>query len=210
MKASHRVQRLKLVLRREQILGTRPHDLVLELRIDLGRFDGDRRRDGIGEITSGLAYPAHVAGHRRQRREQIEARNRGCELFGDLLDQEVPERDAPQTGLTVGDRVEDCRFVVGHEVVGRDRSIEEGLDRAGQVEGERHFDEDKRLVGRQRVEEAETTAVVFEPPAQVVPPSYLVDRLVGDELLQNRSRCVPVDPLEPQEASVEPRAQNVR
>ena len=60
------------------------------------------------------------------------------------------------------------------------------------------------------MEEGEAAAVGREPPAQIVPAADFVHRLIGDDLLQHDSRAAPVDPLDRQEAAVEPRDASMR
>ena len=50
--------------------------------------------------------------------------------------------------------------------------------------------------GKAGVKEAITAAVLFQPAPQIGPTLNLVDRLIFDELFQDHSRTVPVDPLQ--------------
>ncbi len=73
-----------------------------------------------------------------------------------------------------------------------------------QLVHERDLDEDERLVGKRRVEEREAAPVALEPALEVGESVDLVHRLVGDQLLEDCGRGLPVDAAQLQEAAVEP------
>ena len=131
------------------------------------------------------------------------------EVLGDLLDQEVAERDASEPGVAVRDRVEDR----GRRLVGRHdgaRRRQQRLDRVRDVSRQRHLDEDQGVVDHLRVEEGEETPVLgLDAPAQVVPVADRVHRLVADDLLEDVGRRRPADATQHEEAAVEPRAEQV-
>src|SRR5262249_59346552 len=102
-----------------------------------------------------------------------------------LLDQEAAERHAGEAALAVGDRVEyrGVDAILHHRLaLGR----EDRRDRIGDLAGERHLDEDQRLVDQRRMEERIATPVGrIDARAQVLPVAYLVHRLVLDDLLED-------------------------
>jgi hypothetical protein len=157
-----------------------------------------------GRIGFHALKPGTEARRRREGDERLEARQVARELLHHLLDQEVAEGDAAQPLLAVADRVEDGRGrllgcqhlpVFGQEL----------LDRARDLAGQRHLDEDQRLVDQRGMEEAEAAAVRgLHAPAKVVPALDLVHGLVADDPLQDIGRSGPVDPAQNEKAAVEP------
>ena len=126
-----------------------------------------------------------------------------------MLDQEIAEGDALEADLGVADRVEDGRrlLVRRHRLRGLAQQRRDGV---GDLPGQRHLDEDQRLVDQRRVEEGVAAPVDrLDPPPQVVPAADGVDRLVADDALEDGGRRRPVDPPDDQKAAVEPRAEQV-
>ncbi len=83
-------------------------------------------------------------------------------------------------------------------------------DRTGTVAGERHFDEDQWLVNELRMEEAVAAPVAGrEAAAQIVPVADGVDLLVTDDLFKDVGGRGPVDPLQHEKTSVEPRREQM-
>ena len=162
---------------------------------------------GVAALQQRLE-PRDEAGDGRQRAEHLEARTLAREHVHDVLDEEVPERYAPQARLAVADRVED-RGRRAARVTRSGSCVEQRRDRVGHRVHQRHLDEDQRLVGQCRMEERKAPAVGLEPPAQVVPAANLVHRLVRDDLLQQVGRRAPIHADDLQEARVEPRRQQV-
>ena len=153
--------------------------------------------------------PGPEARCRREGHERLQAGQVAGQLLHHLLDQEVAEGDAAQALLAVADRVEDGRRrLLGGQhlpVLGQ-----ELLDRARDLAGERHLDEDQGLVDQRGMEEAEAAPVGgLHPAAQVVPALDLVHGLVADDPLQDVGRRRPVDPAQDQEAAVEPGIEEV-
>ena len=166
----------------------------------------ERRRGGVAALA---LEPFGEIGRRRQRHEGGDARNLPRDFLHHLLDEEVTEGHAGQAALAVGDRIEHRRIgPLRHDrlaPVGEDRR-----DRRGNLAGQRHLDEDQRLVDQRRVEEGITTAVGrVDAAAQIVPVADLVDAFVADDLFQDRSRRRPVDAAQHQEAAVEPRREQM-
>ena len=89
----------------------------------------------------------------------------------------MTEGHAGQAALAIGDRVEHRRRGPlrhdGLAPVGEDRR-----DRRRNLAGQRHLDEDQRLVDQRRMEEGITAAVGrVDAAAQIVPVANLVDAL---------------------------------
>ena len=74
---------------------------------------------------------------------------------------------------------------------------------------QRHLDEDQRLVGQPRMEEAVAAAVAVQPVLHVGPARDVVHRLVLDQLLDQRGRRVPADAAQVEEGDVEPGGEQV-
>ena len=77
-------------------------------------------------------------------------------------------------------------------------------------EGQRHLDEDQRLIRQRRMKERVTAAVRFEPASQIAPALDLMNRLVLDQPLEHQRGRAPLDSLQHQEAAIEPGAEQVR
>ena len=89
--------------------------------------------------------------------------------------------------------------------------VEQRRDRGRDLGGQRHLDEDQRLVGELRMEEGEAAPVGrLQAVAQIVPVVDRVHRLVADDLLQDVGGRGPVDRPQHQEAAVEPGREQVR
>ena len=130
-------------------------------------------------------------------------------LLDHLLDEEMAERDPGQPALAVGDRIE-CRrrrpLGVDPLAVGR----QDRIDPRGNAAGERHLDEDQRLIDQRRMEKGIAAPVGrIDARAQVVPVADRVHRLVADDLLQQIRRRRPVDGPQHQEAAIEPGREQV-
>ena len=130
-------------------------------------------------------------------------RNSRRQLLDHALDQEIAEADAGQSALAVADRIED-RGVRLSRIQQRRLLVQQPLHAAGQPFHQRDLDEDQRLAGHARMEERIAAAVGVQAVLQVAPGADLVHRLVAHQLFQQRRRAVPVDPLQFQEADVEP------
>ena len=222
VEAGHRVDRLAArgLGAQEVVGGGRQQGLLHRVGLGLvgvpvGLVEGAQDLDILAgqplrRVGPALAVePGAEARHRRERHEGLERRHLAAEVLDHLLDQEVAEGDAGQPLLAVRDRVEDRgRRLAGVGVpafVGEDR-----VDRRRDGGGERHLDEDQRLVEERRVEEGEAAPVRrLDAPAQVVPARDRVHRLVADDLFQDVGRGGPVDPAQHQEAAVEPRGEQV-
>jgi hypothetical protein len=73
--------------------------------------------------------------------------------------------------------------------------------------GQRHLDENDRLLRQRGMKKSETTAVGFETPAQIRPAGDFMDGFVVNQLFEDDRRCTPVDPLELEKAGIEPGAE---
>src|SRR3546814_1630182 len=69
--------------------------------------------------------------------------------------------------------------------------------------------EGQRLFGHARMEQRIAAAVGIQPVAHILPGGDLVHGFVGDQLLEQRGRRVPVDGAQVEEAGVEPRQQQL-
>jgi hypothetical protein len=169
----------------------------------------DRRIDQRAVLAVLRREPPAEPGQRRQRDEGAQRRQLALQVLGDLLDQEVAERDAPKAALAVRDRIEDCR----RRALRRDRNApaaEQRRDRRRHLGRQRDLDEDQRLADERRVEEGEAAAVGgLETKPEVVPARDRMDRFVVDDLLEDVRRRRPVDPLQGEKAAVEPRPEEM-
>jgi hypothetical protein len=90
-------------------------------------------------------------------------------------------------------------------LVGQDRR-----DRARYLAGERHLDEDQRLIDQRRMKEGVAAAVRrIDAPAQILPVANFMHRLVADDLFQDHGGRRPVDAAQHEEPPVEPRREQV-
>ena len=215
MKPRHRVERLVVLLGVEKIVGAQTAELFQDFRgaqlvlepvrhVELGEQGGELRVPGIAfpqPRTTGK--PFAETRDRRESGEGLQARKFAAEVFGDLLDEKIAERDATQAFLGIRNRVED-RAVGRSGIHYRGAEGEQRLHLGAHAAGERHFDEDHRLVGQRRMEKSIAAAVGLEPAAQVVPALDLVHGLVLDQLLQHQRGRAPVDALQDQESAIEP------
>ena len=142
---------------------------------------------GSGVVArSGLLFdPRRELGDGRQGHERGQPRMVSCEISGYLLDEEMPERHATQTSLTVGDRIEDG----GVGLLGGERlafASEHAGDAVGDAASQGDFDEDERFVRHGGVQEGVTPAIRwFEAAPQLVPVADLVYGLVVDDALKH-------------------------
>ena len=118
-----------------------------------------------------------------------DARHFARNFLDHLLDQEMAEAHAGKPALAIGDRVEHRRRRPLRfdrlALVGQDRR-----DRAGDFAGQRHLDENQRLVDQRRMKEGVAAPVGrIDAPAQIVPVADLVHRFVADDLFQDRRRA---------------------
>ena len=219
MKARHRVERLEALLGVEQVVRAKAHQQALQsfghfAKMPGGILEPRQQREPLlalgadGDAHAVLVEPAAEAGDRRQRREAAQVRELALQVLGDLLDQQVAERDPAQPLLAVGDRVEHGAVDV-RERPHRRADVEQRLHVRAHAARQGHLDEDDRLVGQLRMEKGEAAAVGFEAPAQVAPAVDRMHRLVLDQLFEHQGGGAPVDALEAQEAAVEPGAQQV-
>ena len=146
------------------------------------------------------------AGDRREGGEVLDVGQVARKLIGDALDQEVAEADAGEALLAVRDRIED-RGVGALGIVRLVACVEQALHVTRHAVDQRHLDEDQRLLGHARMEEGKAAPIRIEPVLEVAPRADRMDRLVGDELFQQRGRRAPVDAHEVEEGHVEPGAQ---
>src|SRR5262245_3992071 len=122
--------------------------------------------------------PRAKARDRRKRRELVDTKELPAQVLDDLLDEEMAERHASETGLAVGDGVEHRPACPGGI---RDRSskIQQRLNVAGQPASERDLDEDQRFVRKRRMKERVAAPVRRETAPQVVPSLDLMHGFVG-------------------------------
>ncbi len=109
--------------------------------------------------------------------------------------------------MAVGDRVEDGgveRLLIGLWLgivgVAARSGFTPGQQRCQlpcDVLGQRHLDEDQWIIGHPGVDEGVAAAARSEAVLQVIPRFDGVDRLVLDQLLEERSRGVPRQTLQP-------------
>ena len=156
-----------------------------------------------GRIVGGLD-PGAKAGDRREGDESLNSWQLSADFLHHLLDEKIAEADARQALLAIRDRIEcrDPRLVLSDmgALLGEQRR-----DRVGRGQGQRHLDEDQRLVDHRRMEERVAAPVHrIDAPAQVLPVADLVDGLVADDLGEDRSRRRPVDPAQDEKAAIEP------
>ena len=128
------------------------------------------------------------------------------QVFDHLLDQEVAERDAAQSLLAVGDRVEHRRRGL---VARRRPSSAPPPAPTGCCRGWRRISATSTKISGSSISEGwkkakQRRSVGIEAAAQVVPALDLVHRLVGDDLVEDGRRRLPVDAAQHQEAAVEP------
>ena len=215
MKPRHRVQRLVVLLDVEKIVGAQARELfqdfrgarlVLEpvLHVELGEQGGELHVPRIAfPQPCSTRKPFAEARDRREGGEGLQARKLAAEIFCDLLDEKIAERDAAQAFLGVRNRVKD-RAVGRSGIHYRRVEGEQRLHLGAHAVGERDLDEDHRLVGQRRMEKRVAAAVGLKPAAQVVPALDLVHGFVLDQLLQHQGGGAPVDALQDQEPAIEP------
>src|SRR5262245_48066549 len=112
--------------------------------------------------------------------------------------------------MAVVDGVEDGCVRPELEVLPWNPGRENFLDRVGQSSYKRDLDEYQRFVRQRGMKERETAPVIRKTPVQVIPAANLVYGLVLNELFQNEGRGLPADAFEAQEASIEPRLQEMQ
>ena len=116
------------------------------------------------------------------------------EIVDHLLDQEIAEADPAQASERIGDRIED-RAIGALGIEPRTVLVEQRLDPAGQALDQRDLEEDQRLARQGRVKERVAAAIAVQPMTQIAPGADLVHGLVFDDLLEQRGRRVPGQPL---------------
>src|SRR6266853_1773419 len=216
----HRVERLVVLFGVQKIVGAQAGELfqdfrgtrlVLEpvLHVDLGEQGSELRVPGIAfPQPCSVGEPFAETRDRRERGEGLQARKLAAEVYGDLLDEKIAERDAAQAFLGIRDRIKD-RAVGRSGIHYRGVEGEQRLHLGAHASGERHLDEDHRLVGQRRMEKRVAAPVGLEPAAQVVPALDLVHGFVLDQLLQHESGGTPVDALQDQESAIEPGTEQI-
>ena len=104
--------------------------------------------------------PFAESGDRGKRGEDFQPGKFTAKVFGDLLDEEVAERDASKTFLAVGDGLENR--AIGELRVAYCRiRIKQRLDSSTHAASQRHFDKDQRFFGEGGVEERVAAAICF-------------------------------------------------
>ena len=146
---------------------------------------------------------------RGKRDEMRDARQFAAHFLDHLLDEEMAERHASKPALAIGDRVEHrgggALRLDRLALVGQDRR-----DRARYLAGERHLDENQRLVDQRRMKEGVAAAVRrIDAPAQILPVANFVHRLVADDLFQDHGGRRPIDAAQHEESPIEPRREQV-
>ena len=123
---------------------------------------------------------------RRQRHKRADARDLAGNFLDHLLDQKMTEGHATQAALTIGDRIEHGGS--GPPRLDRIAFVrEDRRDGGWNGAGERHFDEDQRLVNERRMKKRVAAAIWrIDTPAQIGPVPDLMDRLITDDLFQDR------------------------
>src|SRR6266567_894659 len=139
----------------------------------------------------------------REGREPLQARQLCAQLFDNLFDQEISERDASQTGLAIAYRIEDGGVGPG-EIVSGCFYGQQRIDLGSESLTKRDFDKDQRFAWKRRVEERKAAAIGCQAAPQIAPATDLVHGLICDDFFEHRCRGVPIDPLQLQEAAVEP------
>src|SRR5690606_33764499 len=139
-------------------------------------------------VAAHTVEPAAEPRHGRKRHKILEVGQLIAELLYHLLDQEIPEGNALQTFLAVGDRVEHSRRRLrGFDLVTIGR--QQHLNVIRNVGGQGDLNEDQWLFAHLWMEEGEQAAILrLDPAAQIIPAVDLVNSLILDELFKNAGR----------------------
>src|SRR3990167_5901892 len=158
--------------------------------------------------TGMLAKPGPQARDGRERGEGAQARKLLLQCLHHMLDERVAKAHAAQARLGVADRIEDGGGGLG-DIAQRCRLVEQRRDAVGDAVHQRHLDEDQRLIGQARVEEAVAAAVAVQAVLQVGPAADVVHGLVLDELFQQRGGRIPRQATQLQKSHVKPGGEQV-
>ena len=191
----------------KQVLRTLAHQLLFML---LQRLTAIGHRNGLHRISQRRVFfgqPAHETGHRRQGCELLQTGNFILQQTNNLFEQTIAKGHGPQSGVTVGDRVENRR--VDTITRSSQRLVQHGLDRRGQTVGQGDFNKDQRFTGQSGVKKGKAAAVTFQPTAQVVPVPDFMHGFVLDQLFEDVGRGFPIELAEFQKAFVEPETEEM-